>query len=190
MKAKFKLVTPVGPQDHVQGDQEAPLTLVEYGDFECPHCLRAHIVVKALQKHFGKNLRYVFRNFPLSQIHPNAELAAEAAEASGAQGQYWKMHDAIFENQQALDPELILALGKKLAPDPPRFVVDLENGTFKGKVRQDFLGGVESGVKGTPTFFINGEHYDGPWSPADLFIEALVEAGNRRSTVARGPSHA
>src|SRR5271155_277337 len=97
-----KLKTPVGPEDHTQGGPHAPVTLVEYGDYECPHCGMAYPIVKRVQKHFGSRLRFVFRNFPLKEMHPNAEPAAESAEFAGAQGRYWEMHDGIYANQVAI----------------------------------------------------------------------------------------
>src|SRR6266850_2481085 len=108
------LVLPVGDRDHAQGSVNAPVTLVEYGDYECPYCGRAYPIVKAIQEKLGERLRFVFRNFPLSEMHPNAENAAEAAEAAADQGKFWEMHDAIFEHQRALEPPHLVALAAKL----------------------------------------------------------------------------
>jgi protein-disulfide isomerase len=130
--------------------------------------MKAHLIVKLLQGQLGPQLRFVFRNFPLSQIHPQAELAAEAAEAAGAQGQFWAMHDALYENQPALGPELIKAIAQGLKLDIGHFTNDLESGRFRDRVKRDFTGGVRSGVNGTPTFFINGERYDGDWDESSL----------------------
>ena len=137
------LTQPVSDADHVAGAANAPVTLVEYGDFECPSCRKAWPMVKELQRRFGKNLRFVFRNFPLTKLHPNAEHAAEAAEAASA-----------------------------LGLDADRMRAALEGGTYRARVKEDVLGGLKSGVKGTPTFFINGERYDGPHGTEPLF-EAL-----------------
>jgi len=162
------LKVPVTPEDHIQGDPNAELTLLEYGDYECPHCGRAHPIVKRVQKHFGRRLRFVFRNFPLTQIHPNAQAAAEAAEFAGANGRFWEMHDLIYENQERLSPPLLLALAEELGLDPPALREALAAGEFEPRVRRDFLSGVRSGVNGTPTFFIGGQRHDGPWEFEDL----------------------
>ncbi len=151
----------VTPDDHIQGSDEAPITLVEYGDYECPHCGAAHDIVKQLQKHYGKGLRFVFRNFPLAQIHAQAEAAAEAAEFAGANGKFWEMHDAIFENQQRLGMKLLLELAGRIGLAGDGLRKSLESHEYAAKVRQDFLGGVRSGVNGTPAFFINGVRHDG-----------------------------
>ena len=167
------LTIPVGPDDHVQGPADAPMTLVEYGDYECPHCGRAYPVVKAVQKQLGKRLRFVFRNMPLNQIHKHAELAAEAAEAAGAQGKFWEMHDALYEHQTELSQALVLQLAHKLGLDGKRFEDDLSHGRFREHVKRDFSGGVRSGVAGTPTFFIDGERFDDDWSNVETLLAAL-----------------
>jgi protein-disulfide isomerase len=164
----MSLLVPVGPDDHIQGAETAPLTLVEYGDYQCPYCAAAHVNVRLVQDQLGPRLRFVFRNFPLTQVHPLAELAAEAAEAAGSQGKFWEMHDALYENQPALSPELIAALAQGLGLDMERFNEDLASGRFGERVKRDFMGGVRSGVAGTPTFFINGERYEGGWDEASL----------------------
>jgi protein-disulfide isomerase len=155
------LVIPVGKDDHVEGPEDAPVTLVEYGDYQCPGCGTAYPMVKAIQKHLGAKLRFVFRNMPLNEIHPNAEMAAEAAEAAGAQGKFWEMHDALYEHQDQLGPDLASGLAKRLHLDVPRFEEDLVSRRFRDHVKRDFMGGVRSGVNGTPTFFIDGTRYDG-----------------------------
>ncbi|HEV7930181.1 MAG TPA: DsbA family protein, partial [Nitrosospira sp.] len=154
--------------DHIQGPETWLVTLVKYGDYECPHCATAYGIIQTVQARLGHVLRFVFRNFPLSQVHPHAELAAEAAEAAGAQGKFWEMHDALYENQPALSPELIAALAQGLGLDMERFNEDLASGRFRERVKRDFMGGVRSGVAGTPTFFINGERYEGGWDEASL----------------------
>ena len=167
-----KLAPPVGKRDHVKGPADAPVTLVEYGDFECPYCAAAYLIVKKVQEAMGDNLRFVFRHFPLTQIHPHAEGAAEASEAAGAQGQFWEMHDLLYENQRALDPMHLLGYAEDLDLDTQRFVRELEERVYQPRVREDFMSGVRSGVNGTPAFFINGIRYDGSWDLAPL-LEAL-----------------
>jgi protein-disulfide isomerase len=148
--------------------------LVEYGDFECPHCGRAHGVVKRLQQVFGDDLCFVYRHFPLSTIHPNAQFAAEAAEAAGAQRRFWEMHDWLFANQDDLSPAHIAAASRLLGLDYSMFIDDIKSGRFQKKVKDDFMSGVRSGVNGTPTFFINGERHDGSYD-----FDALMLALNR-----------
>jgi protein-disulfide isomerase len=162
------LKVPVTPEDHIQGDPDAELTLLEYGDYECPHCGRAYGIVKQVQKHFGRRLRFVFRNFPLTQIHPHAQTAAETAEFAGAHGRFWEMHDRIFENQDRLGLPLLLALTEELGLDPQALRDALTAGEFEPRVRRDFLSGVRSGVNGTPTFFVGEHRHDGPWEFEDL----------------------
>lgn len=173
----MSLVNPVTPADHVQGAAGAKVTLVEYGDYQCPYCGAAYPVIKAVQKHLGAKLRFVFRNFPLNQAHPFAELAAESAEAADAQGKFWEMHDALYENQDQLGQPLIEALVKRLKLDATRFEADLEGRKFQAHVKHDFMGGVRSGVNGTPGFFINGERFDGSWEEASL-TAALQKAAS------------
>ena len=172
------LVLPVGDRDHAQGSANAPVTLVEYGDFECPYCGQAYPIVKAVQKALGKRLRFVFRNFPLSEMHPNASNAAETTEAASQQGKYWEMHDTLFEHQDALQLPDLVAHAAALGLDSKRIAAELKSHTHAPRVREDFMSGVRSGVNGTPTFFINGERHDGPWDYQDLVaaIEAAIEA--------------
>jgi len=162
----------VDKRDHLQGPPDAPVTLVEYGDFECPHCGAAYPIVKRIQKVMGAQLRFVFRHFPLTQIHPHAEGAAEASEAAGAQGQFWEMHDLLFENQRALDAMHLPGYAEELNLDSRRFVRELEERVHQRRVREDFMSGVRSGVNGTPAFFINGVRYDESWDLVPL-LEAL-----------------
>ena len=162
------LTIPVGTRDHIQGDEHASLTLVEYGDYECPYCGEAYPIVKAVQRHFGKKLRLVFRNFPLSQMHPHAELAAEAAESAEAEGKFWAMHDFLYEHQQALRPTDLISYATTIGLDAKRVVNELEQRVHMPRVREDFNSGVRSGVNGTPTFFINGARHDGPWDEQGL----------------------
>jgi protein-disulfide isomerase len=145
----------------MRGPADAPVTLVEYGDFECPHCGQAHLVVDQIEGLLGDSLCLVFRHFPLSTVHPHAQMAAEAAEAAGAQQRFWEMHDVLFENQHALDEVHLVQYAEMIGLDLQRFVRDLEEDRFAAKVREDFLSGVHSGVNGTPTFFINGVRHNG-----------------------------
>ena len=162
------LKIPVGPEDHVQGDEHAEFTLVEYGDYECPHCGYAYPVVKRLQRHLGKRLRFVFRNFPLSQIHPHAESAAETAEFAAAHGKFWEMHDLLFQNQSRLSLRLFEELSGDLDLSQADLLQALNRKDYEARVRADFAGGVRSGVNGTPTFFINGQRHNGSFEYQDL----------------------
>ena len=153
----------VNSNDHIQGENTAPLELVEYGDYQCPHCGRAYPIIKKMQRSFGDDLKFVFRNFPLSEIHPDAFNAAVAAEAAGLQQKFWQMHDIIFENQRALDFESLFFYAKKIGLDLESFKNDIQKNSLITKVEQDFESGVRSGVNGTPSFFINGKKYNGDW---------------------------
>jgi protein-disulfide isomerase len=168
------LKIPVTSKDHIQGDETAPIVLVEYGDYECPHCGHAYPIVKRVQKHFGGRLAFVFRNFPLNEIHPNAQSAAETAEFAGVHGRFWEMHDGIFENQRSLDLQLLLALAVKFDLSETDLESALSKGEYTQKVKSDFIGGARSGVNGTPTFFINGQRHDGPFEFEDL-VAAIDE---------------
>jgi protein-disulfide isomerase len=169
------LKPPVGPKDHLQGPPDAPVQLVEYGDYECPYCGEAYPVVKALQERLGDQMSFVFRNFPLSEAHPHAEEAAEAAEAAAAQGKFWEMHDLLYENQDALEPEDLVRYARALKLELPRFVLEMREHVYKERVREDFRSGVRSGVNGTPTFFINGARHNGPFDLRSL-LAAIEEA--------------
>jgi protein-disulfide isomerase len=168
---------PVTPEDHIQGPDDAPVTLVEYGDYECPHCGRAYSIIKRVQKHFGKRLRFVFRNFPLSELHPHAESAAETAEFAGARGKFWEMHDLLFENQERLSGDLYLRLAEQLGLPIEALRKALEEDTYQARVRTDFSSGVRSGVNGTPTFFINGKRHDGPFDYETLVMAIQAQIG-------------
>ena len=169
------MTTPVGARDHAQGPADAPVTLVEYGDYECPYCGMAYPIVKQVQAHFGDRLRFVFRNFPLGDMHPHAQHAAEAAEAAADQGRFWEMHDRIFEHQKRLRDEDLRGYAADEGLDADRFAVDLAGHAFAARVREDFMSGVRSGVNGTPTFFVNGTRHDGPWDAENL-IAAIERA--------------
>jgi peroxiredoxin/protein-disulfide isomerase len=147
--------------DHIYGASTAAITLLEYGDYECPHCRVAHGEIKKILKHFGLNIRFVFKNFPLSQIHPHAELAAEAAESAAGLGQFWGMHDFLFEHQDDLQLEKLLQYARILGIDDRQLQRDLETRCYLPRVKADFESGIEKGVNGTPSFFINGIRHDG-----------------------------
>jgi protein-disulfide isomerase len=175
------LTLPVGERDHVQGPAAAPVTLVEYGDFECPYCGQAYPIVKALQERLGDRVRFVFRNFPLTNAHPHAEHAAEAAEAAGAQGSYWQMHDWLYEHQGALDDAQLEQYAADVGLDVERFDREMEAERYQPRVREDFLSGVRSGVNGTPTFFINGARHDDSYDLEVLLAAVERAAGGERS---------
>jgi protein-disulfide isomerase len=156
-----RLTTPVADdRDHIQGPADAPVTLVEYGDFECPYCGAAYPIVKEVQTRIGDGLRFAFRNFPISTSHPHAEQAAEAAEAAAAQKRFWEMHDLLFENQKRLCDEDLRAYAEQLELDIEMFERELAEHVHAEQVREDFMSGVRSGVNGTPTFYVNGVRHD------------------------------
>ena len=170
------LTSPVNEgRDHIEGRADAPLTLVEYGDYECPYCGAAYPIIKEVQARMGDQLRFVFRNFPISTSHPHAEHAAEAAEAASAQSRFWPMHDLLYENQQRLGDQDLHAYAERLGLDLERFDHDLAEHVHAGRVHDDFLTGVRSGVNGTPSFYINGARYDGSFDTETL-LTALQRA--------------
>ena len=179
------LKNPVAPSDHIQGPKDAPATLVEYGDYQCPHCGHAHAIVKRVEKHFGKQLRFVFRNFPLNQIHPEAESAAETAEFAGTHDKFWEMHDLLFANQERLSSSLFPELAKKLKLPADALEKALESGEYSARVGADFSSGVRSGVNVTPTFFINGRRHDGPFE-YPVLVGAIEEAIGPAKAVVNG----
>jgi protein-disulfide isomerase len=165
---------PVANRDHIQGPIDAPIMLVEYGDYECPYCGAMYPIIKAIQERLGNRLCFAFRNFPLVNSHPHAQHAAEAAEAAGAQGKFWEMHDKLFENQEALDDEDIVQYAKTLGLDASRLINEVLAGTHTARVREDFRSGARGGVNGTPTLFINGVRYEGA---PDALLAVLIERG-------------
>jgi Na+/H+ antiporter NhaA len=171
------LSDPVDPvRDHVRGDPEAPVTLVEYGDYECPYCGRAAPVVKELLERFDGRLRFVFRHLPLIDVHPNAALAAQAAEAAGEQGKFWEMHDRLFEHQDDLDPHDLARHAAEIGLDVVAFEEDLRSHRFAGRVAQDVNSADEAGVAGTPSFFINEIRYRGAYD-VETLSAVLARAG-------------
>jgi protein-disulfide isomerase len=162
------LRVPVTQHDHSKGPANAPVTLVEYGDFECPGCGAAYPIVNLVLQHFGPKLQFVFRHFPLTQVHPNAEPAAESAEFAGAHGRFWEMHDGIYENQDRLGSPLLFALAGALELSELELRNALASEKYAPKIKSDFLGGVRSGVNGTPSFFVNGRQHEGSYAFEDL----------------------
>jgi protein-disulfide isomerase len=173
---KAVLTTPVSEaRDHIQGPANAPVTLVQYGDYECPYCGAAYPIVKEAQARMGDRLRFVFRNFPISTSHPNAEQAAEAAEAAASQGKFWEMHDLLYENQKHLRDQDLRRYAEELALDLERFDRELAEHIHAARVHEDFMSGVRSGVNGTPTFYINGVRHDDSYEIVTL-LAALERA--------------
>jgi protein-disulfide isomerase len=173
-----ELTLPVSvDRDHIQGRADAPVTLLEYGDYECPFCGAAYPIVKEVQSRMGDRLRFVFRNFPITTSHPHAEHAAEAAEAAGSQGKFWDMHDLLYENQKRLDDADLHAYAEQLRLDVRSFDGDLAGHVHAERVREDFMSGVRSGVNGTPTFYINGSRHDGGYQ-----LESLLTALQHTAT--------
>jgi protein-disulfide isomerase len=172
-----KLRTAVNSQDHIQGNVNAPIELVEYGDYQCPHCGHAYPIVKSIQKKMGNKLKFVFRNFPLAEIHPNAVNAAVASEAAAMQNKFWEMHDHLFEFQSRLDDESLIKYAAQLKLNVEQFENDFEKPELIKKVDADFESGVRSGVNGTPSFFINGEKYNDSWEeePFLNYLKSLVK---------------
>jgi protein-disulfide isomerase len=174
---RARLAVPVGKRDHVRGPASAEVTLVEYGDFECPYTRMARPGVRRLRRDFGDRLLFAFRAFPLTRIHPHAQAAAEAAEAAAAQGRYWEMHDLLFDNQWHLEDEDLRRYAGRLGLDLERFDRELTEHAHAHRVHEDVTSGLMSGVRGTPTFFVNGLRHDGPYDLAAL--RAAVEQAAR-----------
>ncbi len=173
------LSEPVSDRDHIQGPADAPMQLVEYGDYECPACGQAYPIIKAVQAQLGDKLSFVFRNFPLPTLHPHAEAAAEAAEAAGALGQFWPMHDTLYEHQRHLTNQDLERYARDVGVDGTAFQADLTQHKERARVEEDVRSGIYSGVNGTPTFFINGTRYDGSYDNESL-IEALRQGSGAR----------
>ena len=175
------LAVPISPGfDHIRGSLEAPVSLVEYGDYECPFCARAYPVVEQVREAAGDALMFAYRHFPLTTIHPLARPAAEAAETAGVHGEFWPMHDLLFRDQQHLDVPALVARAAALGLDARRFEADLLDHAHVDRVREHFLSGVHSGVAGTPTFFVNGTRYEGPHDVPNL-LAAVEQAAHVRA---------
>jgi NhaA family Na+:H+ antiporter len=167
-----KLTAPVRLSDHSQGSSQATVTLVEYGDYECQYCGRVHPIIQDLVHRLGQQqVRYVYRHFPIRSVHPHAMLAAEAAEAAGSQGKFWEMHDLLFDAQGALARSDLVGYARQLSLDLTQFEQELDEHVHREMIETSFYNGVRSGVNGTPTFYINGQRYDGAWD-----LESLLEA--------------
>jgi protein-disulfide isomerase len=170
------LAVQVGPEDHSLGPPQAPITLVEYGDYECPYCGEAFVIVRELQRTFGDSLRFVFRNFPLAAIHPHAQQAAEVAEAVALQGDFWPVYDVLYENQRDLSTAALRRYAAQAGADVEQAFEAIRDGTPGRRVERDLQSGTRSGVQGTPAFFVNGERYDAPWDYETLaaYLHRLV----------------
>ena len=171
---------PVDPaRDHVLGGRDAPVTFVEYGDYECPYCGAAHPAVRELTRRMGDGLRFVFRHLPLPDRHPHANDAAEAVEAAGEQGRFWAMHDLLFEHQRALEPDDLRGYARELGLDLDRFDADLAAHRGRARIEEDVQSAERSGVAGTPAFFLDGEPYEGFYDAESLEDAVRAAAGGR-----------
>ena len=176
MTQRTRLVVPVSERDHSQGSASAAVTLVQYGDYECPYTRQSTTVVRAIQQQLGDQLRFIFRNFPLTEIHPHALHAAFAAEAAATQGKFWEMHDYIFHHQHTLEDSDLEQFAAAVGLDMQQYARDMAHQHSLARIEEDREGGERSGVQGTPTFFINGVMYRGSWEQEAL-LAALEEAG-------------
>jgi protein-disulfide isomerase len=176
----FELTVPVSPIDHLIGAEHAPVTVVEYGDFECPNCKQAQSAVKLLLERFDGRVRVAFRHFPLEDVHPHALGAAEAAECAGGQGKFWPMHDLLFAEQPHLLPKHLHGYAQRLGLDMARFTAEMDDHVYLQRVREHLQGGVDSGVRSTPTFFVNGRIED-----VSFGLRALFDAVEGRLHPAR-----
>lgn len=168
----------INENDHVQGLTDAPIELIEYGDFQCPYCRKADVIVKGFQRELGDSIKFVFRNFPLTELHPNALHAALAAEAAALQDKFWDMHDILFENQKFLDDENLIRYAKIIGLDEKKFEKDFSKNEVIQKVKEDYNSGEKNGVEGTPTFFVNGRIYQGNWMGQE-FVDYLISLSEK-----------
>jgi len=170
------LADPVSADDHSRGPDDATLIVVEYGDYQCPYCDAARIVVDELLRNFRGLLRFVFRNFPLADVHPHAKKAAEVAEAVGLQGKFWEMHDVLFDNQWQLDDDALLRYAAQVGADVHQMMADLGRGPLR-RVESDFESALRSGANATPTFFVNGVRYDGSlqYEPLANYLQEILD---------------
>jgi protein-disulfide isomerase len=174
-----KLTVPVNiGSDHIRGSINAPITIVEYGDYECPYTGMAYPVVKEIMRQYDERIYFVFRNFPLNDIHPHAQHAAEASEAAAAQDKFWQMHDYLFEHQKALDDRHLLDYAQKVGLDVDKFRSEMSGHIYAPLVNKSLKSGIDSGVGGTPTFFINGQHYEDSWD-LDTFASFIKSSLSR-----------
>jgi protein-disulfide isomerase len=177
-KHPFELSAPVSGVDHALGPEHAHVTIVEYGDFECPNCKQAAPAVKLLLERFPERARLIFRHFPLIEVHPHALMAAEAAECAGAQGQFWPMHDLLFDNQLHLKANQLRAYAQRLPIDMARYTAEMDDQVYLQRIREHQQSAHDSGVRGTPTFFVNGRLQDVSFGMQGLF--GAVEAALKR----------
>ena len=175
-----QLKLPDPARDHIQGAADPPLALLEYGDYECPFCGEVQPIVREIQRRLGDDLCFAFRHFPLTNVHPYAEHAAEAAEAAGAQGNFWGMHETLFRNQQALDDESLAEYAAGLDLDARRLIKEVIADAYASRIREDFKAGVRAGVNGTPSFFIHGQRYDGAHE-LEPMLAAIRQSGSNRT---------
>jgi protein-disulfide isomerase len=171
---RVKLTLPVSERDHIQGLMTAPVTLIEYGDYECPYCAQAYMITKEIQERLGSKLRFVFRNFPLTKIRPHAYQASIAAETAAAQNKFWEMYDYLFKHGQVLTEDTLKQTAASLGLEVDRFDREFRDRTYSSHVDEDIESGKSSGVGSTPTFFINEDRYEGPWD-LDSLLNALDE---------------
>jgi protein-disulfide isomerase len=181
MSRHIDLAVPVSPVDHALGTEHSPVTVVEYGDFECPTCKQAAPAVKLMLERFGARTRFVYRHFPVEAAHPHAMHAAQAAEAAGGQGKFWQMHDLLFDNQRHLKIANLREYAERLQLDMPRFIAEIDDEIYLQRVREHMQGGTQSHVRGTPTFFINGVIQDVSFGMHALIdgVEAELKRGDR-----------
>jgi len=178
----------IRPDDHVQGSAQAPLTLLAYGDYECPYCGQAYYEIQDAQRLLGPALRFAFRNFPLTEIHPNALAAAQVAEAASLQGKFWEVHDALYEHQQELSPRTFLAFAEELGLDLLRFEQDLATARLIRRIERDLTTAEALQLQGTPSFFINGHRYQGLFADGalTLVLQQLLRTGGEASEEVAG----
>ncbi len=169
MSERAVLSIPVGHDDHASGPLDAKLTVVEYGDYQCPYCGQAHPIVEKLRATFAESMRFVFRNLPLADVHPDAEAAAEVAEAVALQGKFWEIHDTLYENQRNLSESALRRYIEEVGADVDEAQKVIAEGGPRDRVDADFEGAIRSGANGTPTFFVNGVRYDGSWQYEPFF---------------------
>jgi protein-disulfide isomerase len=179
-----RLAQPVTDDDHVRGPATAPVTLVEYGDYQCPYCGAAYPQVEALLRERGDVVRFAYRHFPLTNVHPYAEIAAEAAEVAAAHELFWPMHDWLFTHQDQLDPDNLIGAAAALGIAARKVALALARHEYRDRVLRDFTGGIRSGVNGTPTFFVNGVRHDGGYTLVEL-VDAVDRAADRVSPTGR-----
>jgi protein-disulfide isomerase len=192
LQTTVRLSQPVSEHDHVRGSLTAAVSLVEYGDFECPYCRGAEPIVQGLMDALGDRLSVVFRHFPLTEVHPHAQHAAEASESVAAQGKFWEFHDKLYANQEALDDDSLVGYATQLGLDAERVRRELNTHRHRDLVVNDHASGLQSGVNGTPTFYLDGLRYDGPVALRDMLSAILqrhpeIEAGDATSANPRIP---